>query len=471
MTVRQKITLLITAAGFLSSLVFSCIILWEMIGQPFRIIDSEIETTANWIVKSFLHGDPIQEASLLVDEDRYWLRMYDLHTDQLLYQSLLAAQIDIPEPELGLRTTVSVIIPAERINLGQDIGNEVTFRMRNFKISLEGRTFRVVAGRPMERLEEELWDIFIGVASGLAFSVLLLMTISYFLAGFILKPVKIINDQARDISEKHLDRRIPVTSDRDEFNTLAQTLNQVFDHLQHAFLQQKRLFTDASHELKTPLTMMRLSVDELRSAYDDDPSCSQAEKLVRMTEQVLRMERLVKNLLDLSSLEIEGIPTEESIDLDRLLASLIVDYQLLMDTHTIHIETHLSRRLPVKGNMEKLRRAFSNILDNAIKYNVESGRIEVTSELSDAELTIAVTNTGPGVAEDEISKVFDQFYRGEKSRSLRYGGSGLGLAIVKRIIELHGGTVKFESQQGSWTRVTVTLPQYGKEPDMNPSFP
>ncbi len=204
----------------------------------------------------------------------------------------------------------------------------------------------------MEKLEEELWDIFIGAVSGLAFSVLILMAISYFFAGFILKPVRIINEQARDISEKHLDRRVPVTGSRDEFNALAQALNQVFDRLQHAFIRQKRLLADASHELKTPLTI---------------------------------------------------------------------------------------------------------ILDNAIKYNVSEGQVKVIGDQSGTEIIVSVENTGAGVDEAEIHKVFDQFYRVEKSRSIQHGGTGLGLAIVKRIVELHGGRVKFESQQKGLTRVTVSL--------------
>jgi two-component system OmpR family sensor kinase len=461
MTIRQKISLLITAAGFLASLVFSCIILWEMMEQPFQIIDSELETAARQAVHTVLEGDKNRnlDAPLFIGDERYWLKIYDRDSGKPIYQSHLATLIEIPEPTPGSSATVSVIIPRGKIHLGQDRQNEVTFRVRNSKISLGGRRFLVCAGRPMEKLEEELWDIFIGVAGGLAFSVLLLLAISYFVAGFILKPVRIINDQARDITEKHLDRRIPVSGDRDEFNALAHTLNQVFDRLQHAFLRQKRLLADASHELKTPLTVMRLSLDEMRSAYDGNPSGPQVESLARATEQVLRMERLVKNLLDLSSLELEGTTTKDPVDVVKILESLITDYGYLADMRNIQMQARLPRQLMVTGNAEKLTRAFSNILDNAVKYNVDGGRIEVVGAQSGVDLTITVTNTGPGVAEAEIEKVFDQFYRVEQSRSLQHGGSGLGLAIVKRIVELHGGETKFESKPGAWTRVTVSLPR------------
>jgi signal transduction histidine kinase len=336
----------------------------------------------------------------------------------------------------------------------------VTFRVRKSEITLDGKSFLVSAGRPVEEIKEELWDIIVGVVTGLVFSTLLLMVASYFVAGFILKPIRSINDQAQEITEKHLERRIPVTSARDEFSALSRTLNQVFDRLQHAFLRQKRLLADASHELKTPLTMMRLSVDEMRTAPAENPSQLQAERLERIAEQVLRMERLVKSLLDLSSLEIEAAASEDAIDVVRILEALIADYRFLAEPRDIRIEVRLPEQLIVKGSAEKLNRAFSNILDNAIKYNVDGGRIEVIGDQSGIDLTITITNSGPGVAESEIHKVFDQFYRVEESRSLRYGGSGLGLAIVKRIVELHGGTVNFESKPGSWTRMTVALPRH-----------
>lgn len=170
------------------------------------------------------------------------------------------------------------------------------------------------------------------------------------------------------------------------------------------------------------------------------------------------MERLVKDLLNLSSLEMLTSIDPKPVNITELLSSLAAEYQFLANAHNITIGIRLSNRLVIHGDEEKLNRAFSNILDNAIKYNVDGGRVEVIGNHSSAEMTITVTNTGQGVPEAEIDKVFEQFYRIEKSRSLRYGGYGLGLAIVKRIVELHGGKVKFESQQRSWTRVTVCLP-------------
>jgi signal transduction histidine kinase len=381
----------------------------------------------------------------------------------------MASRIEIPEQAFGFRASIRHVISRETGDLGQDQeqgqgqgpGNEVSFRVRQFNISQDGRAFLVRAGRPIENLEEEIWDTTITVAGGLVFSGFLLMGISFLTAGFILKPIRRMNEQARDISEKHLERRLPLSAGRrDEFTALAQTLNKVFDRLQHAFLQQKRLLADASHELKTPLTMMRLALDEIHSDLGDAGSDPQTESHERLTEQVLRMERLVKSLLDLSSLEIEAAVTRAPVDLSEILKSLIADYRFMAAVRDIFIRVILPERLEMEGDAEKLGRAFSNILDNAIKYAADGGQVEVAGEASGADLKITIGNDGPGVPESEIPKVFEQFYRVEQSRSMRYGGSGLGLAIVKRVMELHGGHVKFESQQKGWTRVTVSLPRH-----------
>jgi two-component system, OmpR family, sensor kinase len=460
-TVRQKITLLITAAGLISSLVFSFIILREMLEQPFHLIDSELASVSKRAVAFALEAHKKREtdAQWSVGDERYWLEIKDPDFGKSIYRSELAKMIEVPQPLVDSSATVSVTIPRKEVDLGQNQHGEVTFRVRKSKIVFGQRNLIVCAARPIQNLEDELRDTLMVIGSGLVISMLLLTAISYFMAGLILKPVRAINDEARDISEQHLDRRMPVSGGRDEFNALAQTLNKVFDRLQNAFQRQKRLLADASHELKTPLTMMRLDLDKLRFPNDETPYDPQAKSHERMTEQVLRMERLVKSLLDLSALEIESAAGKDRIDLIAILKPLIADYRLLAEQRHIRMKVKLPDRLEIKADAEMLNRAFSNILDNAVKYNTDGGQIEVVGDQSDGSLAITISNTGPGVSEAEIPKVFDQFYRVEQSRSLRYGGAGLGLSIVKRIVELHGGKIELKSQLGGLTQMTVRLPQ------------
>ncbi len=458
MTVRKKIALLITAAGFGASLIFSAIIFWQMVEQPRRIIDVELLAVAKRAVlivdKRLWQG----RAPAFVGDDGYWLKIYLKGKKKPLYQSKLAKIVKLPELRVDESITVSRTIPRTRIELGQDDENEVTFRMRKFAIAGgDGHKFIVCAARPVEVIVEELWDISVGVLSSLLFSSLLLLAASYFVAGIILEPVRRINDQTREITERHLDRRIPVGGEGDEFSTLARTLNKVFERLQRAFLSQKRLLSDTSHELKTPLTMIRLSLDELRSA-DAAQGNRCSEIIDRMTTQTLRMERLIKNLLDLSALEILTKMPKEPVNLAILLSSLIQDYQLLAEAGNIALKSHFPAQLMVPGRVEKLERAFSNIIDNAIKYNKAGGWVEIKGGTVGDKVTIVITNTGAGPSEVELSRIFEPFYRIEESRALRYGGSGLGLSIVKRIIELHNGEVKMEClTDGRGIRVTVIL--------------
>jgi signal transduction histidine kinase len=149
------------------------------------------------------------------------------------------------------------------------------------------------------------------------------------------------------------------------------------------------------------------------------------------------------------------------VDLPKILESLADDYQLLADARRIRIDTDVPELAQIQGDGEKLSRAFSNLLDNAIKYNRDGGDVKMTGAESDGEIRISISNTGPGIPDAEIDKVFGQFYRVESSRSSRHGGSGLGLAIVKRTIELHGGNVRIHSDPDGLTTVTVTLPERG----------
>jgi two-component system OmpR family sensor kinase len=466
MTIKTRITLFIAGTGFIASLLLCVVVFFELIEQPFELLDTvlkeEAYRTTRMIVKRQRESEPPPPDSAAHAIHAYWIEIYDQGTNRMLYQSSLAKSVKLSPVNPGSSAIASVAIPSGQIDLGQDNSHEVTFRVRAFLLTLDGRTYIVQIARPIEKLEEEIWELVLGILSGLIFSTLALIAISRFMAGKILQPIGAMKDLAQDISEKNLDQRIPAGKGRDEFSELARTINRMLDRLQYSFARQRDLLFDTSHELKTPLTTMRLAIDEI-CTYDGEnlPSFAE-EKLFQLNSQVLRMDRLVKDLLNLSSLETLTSIDPKPVNITELLSSLAAEYQFLADAHNIKIDIRLPDRLLIQGDAEKLNRAFSNILDNALKYNVDGGRIEVIGDQSGVDLTITVTNTGPGVAEAEIPKVFEQFYRVEKSRSAGYGGSGLGLTIVKRIVELHGGKVELESQQGAWTRVTVSLPRHRK---------
>jgi signal transduction histidine kinase len=312
----------------------------------------------------------------------------------------------------------------------------------------------------MENLNEEIWELVFGILAGLIFSTVGLIAISRVMAGKILRPIGEMKNMAQNISENNLEQRIPSGEGRDEFSELARTLNRMLDRLQYSFARQRNFLFDTSHELKTPLTTIRLAVDEIASRDAGNLPPLIRNNLFRLKNQALRMERLVKDLLNLSSLETLSGIDPKPVQISELLSSLVGEYKFLADSRNIKIDVRLPTGLVIQGDEQKLHRALSNILDNAIRYNMDGGQIALKGDLTAAGLTVTAANTGPGVAEADIPRVFDQFYRVEKSRSIEHGGSGLGLNIVKRIVELHGGDVTFESEQDGWTQVTVFLPRY-----------
>ena len=464
MTVKTRITLFIVGAGFISSLLFSIVVFYESIEQPFVLLDSQLKEeayrTTGIFVKSQKKSDAKLLESFLLEIDRYWIEIYDDAARKAIFQSNLATSVRLPQVNPGSKAIVRPLVSEKKNEAGQIRNQDMPFRVRTLSIELEGGSFIVQIARPMEKLNEEIWELLFGILAGLLFSALFLIAISRFLASKILQPIGEMKNMAQEISEKNLKLRIPIGgAEKDEFSELARTINRMLDRLQYSFMRQRDFLFDTSHELKTPLTTIRLAVDEIASLDNENLSSLVRGNLLRLKNQVLRMERLVKDLLNLSSLETLSTIEVKPVQISELLLSLAEEYRFLADSRNIKMDIRFPKGLVIQADGEKLNRAFSNILDNAIKYNVYGGRIELTGNISSSGLMVIVRNTGPGVDKVEISKIFDQFYRVEKSRSTEHGGSGLGLSIVKRIVELHGGSVQFESEIGEWTRVTVNLPR------------
>ena len=466
MTVKTRITLFIVGAGLISSFLFSVAVFCELIEQPFELLDDilkeEARRVTEEIAKRFSETDDKLPEYVAKDLQVYWVEIRDKETRRTLFRSAMAQSVSLPAVSPGKREVASASIPNWQADADRDGDGKIAFRIRSFSMAFGGRSYVTQIARPMEKLDDEIWELVLGILSGLVFSTLILVAVSRFMAGKVLRPIGEMNDLAKIISEKNLDRRIPAGEGRDEFSQLARTINRMLDRLQYSFERQRNFLFDTSHELKTPLTTIRLAVEELCANDPENSPPFARDNLLRLNAQVLRMERLVKDLLSLSSMETTTSIDPKPVSLNELLSSLAQEYGFLAEARGIEMDIRLPAKLVVQGDRDKLRRAFSNILDNAVKYNADGGRIELTG-CEDADgISVTVGNTGPGVAESEIPKVFDQFYRVEKSRAVEHGGSGLGLAMVKRIVDLHGGETRFESTPGEWTQVTVTLPGAGK---------
>jgi signal transduction histidine kinase len=364
--------------------------------------------------------------------------------------------VDLPLRQNKEGYTVNTSIPLTWLLPGQEEEDLASFRVRVFPLNYAGQNYHLQIGRPVENLRWVQVELAITIMSGLLISALVMIVAGYYTAGRILRPIQDINTTAREINEKTLDKRIPLGDTHDELHELATALNSMFDRLQFSFLRQKEFIANASHELKTPLTLLRLSFEEALQGEDLPDSLKKG--LSAQNKALLRMNRLVKNLLDLSALELAETCDVEPFSFRELAGSVLEDFQPLIQDQGIHCTAQQDDELNLIADREKIKRMLINLIDNAIKYNRPDGEIRLQAGQRGKNCDILLFNTGPGIPAEEQERVFEQFYRVEKSRAASMGGAGLGLTIVRRIVELHGGNVSLQSKPGEWTQFHVVLP-------------
>lgn len=460
MKIRNRIALWITFAGILSSLVLSLIIFFEMLATPYELLDQELDGSIRSLTENikFLPDGTISFGSKSGRfSTPYWIRIYD-GQHHVLFESEMVKKIDLPLRERGKGYTVDTEIPMNQIIPGLDDDELAGFRVKAFVFSSAGQDYLFQIARPVENLSHEVIEQLITIGIGLAVSALFLILVSYYVAGRILRPIREINSTAHEITEKTLDKRIPLGRNRDELYELSSSLNSMFDRLQFSFIRQKEFIANASHELKTPITMLRLSLEEALQ-QDGLPEPYQ-QRVELQNKTLLRMNRLVKNLLDLSALELSETCNNENFSLNELIESVVEDFQPLIHGENINLMVQMDDACQVRADREKIKRICINLFDNAIKYNQQDGevRLQVVPGKEDRNVRISLFNTGPGVPVEDRERIFEQFYRVEKSRSTALGGSGLGLTIVKRIVDLHGGKISVQSKLGKWIQFDLDLP-------------
>ncbi|MHB8789512.1 MAG: sensor histidine kinase [Desulfobulbaceae bacterium] len=458
MKIRRRITLWITFAGLLSSLALALTVIPLMWEESYEMLDQELSVYAHALgsALSFLpDGSITLGSSADALNSPYWIRLTD---DQGLtvYSSPMTGLVDLPLRQNKDEYTVNTDIPLTWLLPDQEEEDLASFRVRVFSLHYAGQNYNLQIARPVENLNWAVMELAITITSGLIISSLVLIGAGYYTAGRILRPIQDINAIALMVNEKNLGQRIPLGNTHDELHELSTVLNSMFDRLQFSFLRQKEFIANASHELKTPLTLLRLSFEE--ALQSESLTDSLKHRLDAQNKALLRMNRLVKNLLDLSALEMSETCEAETFAFSELARSVLEDFQPLIEDQSIHCAVQLDNRLNLHADREKIKRMLINLLDNAIKYNRMRGEIRLQAGQRGKNCDILLFNTGPGIPAEDWERVFEQFYRVEKSRAASLGGAGLGLTIVRRIVELHGGTVSLQSKPGEWTRVHVVLP-------------
>lgn len=278
--------------------------------------------------------------------------------------------------------------------------------------------------------------------------------LTYLIARFSLKPLRIWSKEMSDIDQNQLSRRIQNSNTGDELDTLADAFNQLLDRLQKAFDREKRFSAAAAHELKTPLTVVKTNIEVLQ--MDEESEVEDYKETIEViSKQNDRMIQLVRDLGLLSSSNIQN--QRDVIDMDAVIDEIEKD---LKDAFLSKAITFECNRIGFRmnGNAVLMKHALSNLIENAIKYNTKNGEISVSQVVMENAYRISVSDTGIGIRQEDIPYIFEPFYRADKSRNRSEGGSGLGLAITKEIIESHKGTIEYQSREPQGSIFTISLP-------------
>ena len=279
----------------------------------------------------------------------------------------------------------------------------------------------------------------------------------YLLAGRTLRPLRGMAEQARRITDSSLNTRIEIGRAAEEMETLVTAFNELLSRLDQSFDGMRRFVADASHELRTPLSVIRGEADVALST-ERAPAEYRASLAVILDES-RGLSRLVDDLLNLARADAGRVRLQESgFYLNELVADCCRGAQAPAGARGVAVECRPGDDLQFRGDEELLRRLVLNLLDNAIRYTPQGGRVSASLERGAGWVRLCISDTGIGISAEDTRRVFERFYRAGEARSRQDGGFGLGLAIVKWIAESHGGSVECESIPGKGSTFTVTLP-------------
>ena len=284
--------------------------------------------------------------------------------------------------------------------------------------------------------------------------IILSVVISYFIADRMLSPIRKIERAAERISRgDDLGERIDQAKNNDEVGRLARVFNAMLDRLERSFETERRFTSDASHELRTPTSVILAQADYILEKERTVPEYAEAMEVVR--NQSRRMSALISDMLDYTRMDqSERYSLNEEVDLSGLTEELCRELALA-GTDGITLETRIDEGVAVTGDRLLLTRMITNLVGNAYRYGKPGGHVWVALTRSDGGTVLEVADDGIGIPDGDKDKIFDRFYRGDAARTA--GGTGLGLAMVKKIAELHGATVELESEVGKGSAFRIVF--------------
>ena len=277
---------------------------------------------------------------------------------------------------------------------------------------------------------------------------------TYFISGHALRPIRELSDKIEKEQAQNLaDSRIEENQVK-ELNQLSVSYNRMLERLSDAFEIQRQFTANAAHELRTPLALMQVQLDLYHSNSHPDNDADTVQMIKMVTEQNDRLNKMVKTLLDMSELQTVG--RDDEIILDALVDEVLEDLEPLAEGKNIRL-IGKCKDITMVGSDILIYRLVYNLVENAIKYNHSGGQVTVTADRKEKHVYLSVEDTGTGIPEELKERVFEPFFRVDKSRSRELGGVGLGLALVREIVRVHDGSITVKSNPSGGTIFEVVL--------------
>jgi heavy metal sensor kinase len=332
----------------------------------------------------------------------------------------------------------------------------VLLAAQNYRGAGDSR-YVVEVGVSTARTEETVRQVLLMLAIGLPIAVCVAVAGGFVLVRRALKPVDNLSQKAAAITQHSLSERLPVVRTGDELERLSVSLNLMISRLEDAINSSKQFVADASHELRTPLAVLRGELENL--AQDAQLKPQTRETLGSALEEVDRLAEIVEGLLALSRLDSGEAQAEwVRFDLAALVATTADQMSLLAEDKHITVICDSSERVMIEGDQARLKQVVVNLLDNAIKYTPNGGRIKLKIAQEEGNAVLDVADDGIGIPPEALPHVFKRFFRVDGSRSRDQGGAGLGLSIVKSICDAHGARVEVSSIPGQGSRFRIRQP-------------
>lgn len=445
MTFRQRLTLWSTLVAAVSIGICAAVAAWYTHRQGLEEVDASLRAeTAHFFEELKSHGGSRFNWARLSHEIKEWMplrqppRYMEVRTPHhLRWRSKNLPSSGFPQHESG----------ATELRMGER-------NLRLYSEIKDGVTFTIA--RDLDEVARPVRGLMMAALAGLPLALAFAWLGGRKLAAMAVAPVEEMAAAAEHVTAREFHQRVPVPPVRDEIQRLARVLNSTFSRLEHSYQQALRFSADASHELKTPVTVLRTCIEATLGSKDlTDQDRAAVNSLL---EQTQRLTSIITSLLLLSRADAGRLVLDLTPqDLTSLTEACVDDARIIAEKRHVQVECSLPEVAPALVDPLRFSQIASNLLDNAVKYNHGAGEVRVSLAGGDGVWRLSVVNTGPGIKPEHQDRLFERFFRAE--HTAEENGQGLGLSLARELARAHGGDLRLVRSQDGWTEFELTLPQ------------